>query len=79
MKGTDLSLLDELTAPQPTAEPKSRIAAILLAVSGPEQQALNDALRSLDWTHERLAEVLTAQGHPVSEASVRRYRKAHKL
>ena len=74
-----MSLLDELTAPLPAPEPRSRIAAILLAVSGPEQQALNDALRSPDWTNERLAEVLTAKGYPVSESGVRRYRKAHKL
>ena len=74
-----MSLLDELTAPQPTAEPRTRIAAILLKVSPDEQTALFKALGDPDWTHERLAEVLTAQGHPVSEASVRRYRKAHKL
>lgn len=70
-----MSLLDELTAPVPRATPKSKIAAILQKVSGPEQQALVDALTSPDWTNERLAEVLTASGHPVAEASVRRYRR----
>ena len=74
-----MSLLDELTAPLPTPEPRSAIAAILEKVPGPEQQALKDALRSPEWTNERLAEVLTASGHSVSESSVRRYRKAHKL
>lgn len=79
MKGTDLSLLDELTAPLPQPEPRSRITAILLALEGKEQAALMTALESPEWTHERLAEVLTASGHSVSASGVRRYRKAHQL
>jgi hypothetical protein len=79
VKGTDLSLLDALTAPQTKPEPRSKIAALLEKVSGPEQQALKDALRSPEWTNERLSEVLTASGHSVSESGVRRYRKAHQL
>jgi hypothetical protein len=74
-----LSLLDELTAPQPEPAPRSKVTAILLELEGEVQAALLTALEDPDWTHERLAEVLTAQGHYVSASSVRRYRKAHKL
>lgn len=74
-----MSLLDVLTAPIPRTEPKSKVAAILLAVTPEERAALEKALRDPEWTHERLAEVLTDKGYPVAEASVRRYRKAHKL
>ena len=75
MKGLTLSLLDALKNTPEPKEPKSKIAAILLAVSHEEQASLVAALTSPEWTHERLAEVLTDSGHPVAEASVRRYRR----
>lgn len=74
-----MSLIDALNNKPAPKEPKSRIAAILLALKPEEQAALETALRSPEWTNEGLADVLTDQGHPVTEASVRRYRKAHKL
>jgi hypothetical protein len=54
------------------------MASILLKVTPEEQAALETALRGSEWTHEGLAELLTAQGHSISEASVRRYRRASK-
>lgn len=68
-----MSLLDAL---QTKPEPKNKVAAILLKLSPEEKAALETALKSPEWTHERLAAVLTASGHEVSESSVRRYRKA---
>ena len=73
-----MSLIDALTAPKPGPEPKSRMAQILLAVTPEEQEVLEIALRGREWTNEGLAELLTAQGHSISEASVRRYRRASK-
>ena len=73
MKGLALSLIDALKTPPP---PRHRIDAILAEVSGPEQQALRDALSAPEWTHQALADVLTDSGHKISEASVRRYRRA---
>lgn len=78
MKGLALSLIDALTAPKPGPEPKSRVAQILEKVTWDEREALEAALRGSEWTHEGLAELLTAQGHSVSESSVRRYRRASK-
>ena len=67
-----MSLLECLKEPP---EPKSRMAAILLAVTPEEREALQEALRSPEWPHEALASVLTDSGHKISEASVRRHRK----
>jgi hypothetical protein len=55
------------------------MAAILLAVTPSEQAALKDALsKPSEWPHEALASVLADSGHPISEASIRRYRKGLK-
>lgn len=70
-----MSLLEAL---QDKPEPKSRVAAILLAVTPAEQKALEEALRDPEWPHEALASVLTDSGHEISEASIRRYRKGLK-
>lgn len=71
-----MSLLEALKNKPDAPEPRTRIAAILLKLDHEEQAALETALRDPAWTNEGLADLLTASGHPVSEASVRRYRKA---
>ena len=75
MKGHVLGLLELLGAPP---EPAKRIDAILATLTLEEQAALRTALGSPQWTHQALADVLSDSGHPISEASIRRYRKASK-
>ena len=67
-----MSLLEAL---KDTPPPKRKVDAILDAVTSDERVALKEALGDSTWTHERLAEVLSEQGHPVSESSIRRYRR----
>lgn len=71
---TNLSLLDTLK--DPPKQPEHKITAILREVSGPEQQALTEALSDpAVWPAEALARTLTASGHKVSASGVLRYRR----
>lgn len=69
-----MSLIDTLKE-APGLKPKSRVAVILLELPDAERAAVETALRDPEWPHEGLARVLTAQGYPVTEASIRRYRR----
>lgn len=74
VKGLALSLLEALKD-TPVRKSKTRMAEILLVITPAEQEVLEAALSGDVWTHQALADVLTQQGHPVSEASVRRHRR----
>ena len=67
-----MGLLESLEKHPP---PRKKIAAILLELEEDERVAVFEALGSTEWPHQAIADVLTDSGHPVSEASVRRYRK----
>jgi len=70
-----LSLVDALKD-RPKRAKIRRIDEILASVSGPEQQALTEALSDMaSWPSDALARTLTEQGYPIGEASVRRYRR----
>ena len=70
-----MELLDALDNPP---ERRTRVDAILAKLTEEEQQALQEALRSPEWPHDALARVLRDQGHGISEASIRRYRRGLK-
>lgn len=67
-----MNLLDALKDP-PVAGRK--IDAILSKATEEEREALLKALSSPEWPSDALARTLTATVSPVSESSVRRYRK----
>lgn len=68
-----MSLLDALKD-KPTPA-RRKIDTILSRVNKDEKLALEEALRSPEWSSAALASTLTAIVSPVSESSVRRYRR----